>query len=159
MGTPNCRDLAVHGVLELHHHVARLHLGIAHHLLGLVDLAHAHVGLDEVVPPLVPRAGAEDGLDLLPGLDLLRVGGAHELVGLAREAGEVGAVDRLAEVLPQPGLGAADGQQLAVARLVDRVVRVGAAEEARAPRLGASPSLQKKRMLGVAARRATEVSR
>src|SRR5919197_504428 len=37
--------------------------------------------------------------------------------------------DRAAKVRPQPGLGAADRQQLAVARLVDRVIRIGAAEE------------------------------
>ena len=65
--------------------------------------------------------------------DLLGVGGAHELVLLAGEAREVGPPDGLAEVLPQPGLGAADGEVLAVPGVVHRVVRVRAAEEARAP--------------------------
>src|SRR5919204_608573 len=48
----------------------------------------------------------------------------------ASEALEVGPADGAAEVGPQPRLGAADGQELAVARLVDRIVRIRAAEEA-----------------------------
>ena len=58
-------------------------------------------------------------------------GTGKELV--ARELHERRAVDRLAEVLPEPGLGAADGEELVVLGLVDRVVRVRAAQEALAP--------------------------
>src|SRR5206468_8712390 len=93
------------------------------------NLAHADVRFYQPVVPLVAIPAADDPLDLAPGRFLLGVGRPHELVGLAREPREVRALDGPAEVLPQPRLGAADGQELAVARLVDRVIGVGTAQE------------------------------
>src|SRR5574341_513331 len=119
----------VGGVLRLHDHLPVVDLGVAHHLFDVVDLADADVGLHEELVPVVPVAGLDDRLDLASCGLLLAVGGPHELIVPACEPREVGAPDRLAEVLPEPGLGAADRQELAVARLVDRVVGVGAAQE------------------------------
>src|SRR5204863_10016207 len=96
----------------------------------VIDLADADVGLHLPSVPVVAVARADDLLDLLARGLLLAVGGAHELVGLPREALEVGPADGAAEVRPEPRLGAADGEELAIARLVDRIVRIRAAEEA-----------------------------
>src|SRR5207245_10823983 len=82
------------------------------------------------VVPLVAVARADDLLDLLAGGLLLAVRGADELIRLAREALEVGPADGEAEVRPEPRRGAADGQQRGVARLVDRIIRIGAAQQA-----------------------------
>src|SRR3989454_8837163 len=102
---------------------------VPHHLLDVVHLADAHVGLREEGEPLVAVARLDDRLDLAPCGLLLGVGGAHELVGLAREPRERRPADRRAKVLPEPGLGAADREDLAVTGLVDRVVGIGPAEE------------------------------
>src|SRR5262245_12222211 len=115
---------AVRRMLDVDDHAAVVDLGIAHHLLDLVHLAHADVVLHQELVPVVAVARTDDRLDGLAGRRLLRVGRTHELIGLACEAREVGPPDGLAEILPQPGFGAADRQQLVVAGLVDRVVGV-----------------------------------
>ena len=117
-------DAAVLGMIDLHDHLPVQHLGVLNDLLGVVHLAHADVGLGEVLVPVVAVARPDDGLDLPAGGVFLGVGRAHELVGLAGEAHEVRAADGLAEVLPEPGLGAADGEELPVAGLVDGVVGI-----------------------------------
>jgi hypothetical protein len=73
-------------MLELHHHVARVHLRVLHHLVGLVDLADADVGLARKSLPLVPRARLHDGLDLLARTDLLGMASRTNWSGL-RETG------------------------------------------------------------------------
>src|SRR5437667_181882 len=129
-GHAELTDLPELRMLDVHDHLAVVHLRIADHLLRVVDLAHADVGLDEELVPLVAGARLDDRLDLAAGAVLFRVGRADELIGLARELEEIGPVDGLAEVLPQPRLGTGDGEELVVAGLVDRVVPVGAGQEA-----------------------------
>ncbi len=119
-------------MLGLHDHLPGLNLGIVEDLLDVVHLPHADVVLDEEVVPLVAGPRPDDRLDLLPRLDFFRVRGTDELVGKAAVLDEVGPPDGLAEVLPEPGLGAADREELFVLGLVHGVIRVGAAEEARA---------------------------
>src|SRR6266568_3391960 len=106
-GDADLADAPVLRVLDVHDHPPVVELRVPHHLLDLVHLAHAHVGLREEGEPLVAVARPDDRLDLAPRRLLLGVGGAHELVGLAREPRELRAADRLAEVLPEPRLGAA----------------------------------------------------
>src|SRR5262245_8834962 len=120
---------AVRRMLDVDDHAAVVDLRIAHHLLDLVDLAHADIVLHQVLVPVVAIARADDRLDGLAGRRLFRVGGAHELIGLTGVLGEVGTADGLAEVLPEPRLGAANRQELVVARLVDGVVGIGATQE------------------------------
>src|SRR5215470_5449050 len=123
-GHAELSDLAELRMLDVDDHLAVVHLGIADHLLRIVDLAHADIGLDEQLVPFVAGARLDDRLDLAPRAFLFGIGGADELIGLARELQEIRPADGLAEVLPQPRLGAGDREQLVVARLVDRVVRV-----------------------------------
>src|SRR5712691_8708698 len=117
-------------VLGLDDHAPVEDLRVAHHLLDVVDLAHADIVPDEDLEPVVAVARPDDRLDRRTRRRLLGVRRADEMVRLAREPREVRPADGLAEVLPEPGLGAPDRQQLAVARLVDRVVGVGAPERA-----------------------------
>src|SRR5688572_4529031 len=117
-------------MLDVDDHLPMVDLRVVDHLLDVIDLAHADVRLHEPLVPVVAIARLDDLLDLVAGGGLLAVGCPHELVRLAREPLEIRPADGLAEVRPQPRLGAADGQQLVVARLVDRVVGIRAAEEA-----------------------------
>src|SRR3990172_1165405 len=129
-GNADLLDLADLRVLGLHDHLPGPDLRIVEDLFDVVHLPDADVVLDEEVVPLVAGPRPDDRLDLLPRLDFFRVGGADELVGQAAVLDEVGSPDGLAEVLPEPGLGAADREELLVLGLVDRVIGVGAAEEA-----------------------------
>src|SRR3989475_98443 len=77
-------DAPVLGVLDVHDHPPVVDLRVPHHLLDVVHLADAHVGLREEGEPLVAVARLDDRLDLAPRARLLGVAGAHELVGFAR---------------------------------------------------------------------------
>src|SRR5215467_14415242 len=123
-------------VLDVDDHAAVVDLGVGDHLGDVVDLADADVGLHEELVPLVAVARLDQRLDLAPRGLFLGVGRAHELIGRPRETLEVGPPDRVAEVLPEPRLGAADRQELSVPRLVDRVVGIRAAQEALAAARG-----------------------
>src|SRR5262245_21320177 len=123
-------------VLDVDDHAAVVDLRVGDHLGDVVDLAHADVGLHEELVSLVAVARLDQRLDLAPRGLFLGIGRAHELIGRPREALEVGPPDRVAEVLPEPRLGAADRQELFVPRLVDRVVGIRAAQEALAATRG-----------------------
>src|SRR2546425_4977241 len=77
-GHPELADRAVDRVLDLDHHAPVDDLGVLHHLVDVVDLAHADVGLREQVEPLVARSRADDRLDLAPRRLLLGVRHADE---------------------------------------------------------------------------------
>src|SRR3989442_5584501 len=87
-------------MLDVHDHLAVVHLGIADHLLRVVDLAHADVGLDEELVPLVAGARLDDRLDLAAGALLFRPGRAGELLRLARRLDARRAGDWPAQGLP-----------------------------------------------------------
>src|SRR3989442_12907343 len=89
-------------MLDVHDHLAVVHLGIADHLLRVVDLAHADVGLDEELVPLVAGARLDDRLDLAAGAAPFPVCRAEEPTGPARATVGSGAGHGAAEGLPTP---------------------------------------------------------
>src|SRR4029453_5901217 len=129
-GDPDLTHPSLRRVLDVHDHAAVVDLRVGDHLGNVVDLADTDVGLHEELVPLVAVASPDERLDLVPRGLFLGVGRAHELIRGPREALEVGPPYRVAEVLPEPRLGAADRQELVVARRVDGVVGIRAAEEA-----------------------------
>src|SRR5262249_55815392 len=84
-GDAELPDLPELRMLDVHHHFAVAHLRIGDHLLRIIDLAHAHVGFDELFVPVVPVARLDDRLDLAPGRFFFRIRRPDELIGLPCE--------------------------------------------------------------------------
>src|SRR2546428_2207203 len=98
----------VGGMLGVHDHLAVLDLWVVDHLVDVIDLPDADVGLHERLVPRITVARLDERLDLAPRGLLLGVGRAHELVRAPGEALEIGPADRVTDILPEARLGTAD---------------------------------------------------
>ena len=116
------------GMVEFDRHVAVSDLRVLEDFGHVVHLADADVGLGEEREPFVASLGTQDFLQFVThsvvafGRRLREVRGLHAAVLPVRP------VQGVADVVPQPGLGAADRQQLAVLGGVHAVVGIPPAE-------------------------------
>ena len=120
-------------MVEFDRHLAVANLGIVKDLRHVVDLAHTHVGLGQQVVPLVAGFGHQHGLEFLAYLLVPLGRGLREVAGLHAAVFPVRAVQRVTQVVPQPGLGTADAELLVVFGIVHAVVGKPAAKNALAP--------------------------
>ena len=115
-------------MVEVEGHLPVPDLRVVEHLGDGVDRPRADVRADQQLVPLLAVAGEEEGLELLArgGVRLAR--GPRKVAHLHPAVLEVGAADRVAEVVPEPRLGAADGDLFPVASAVGPVVGVPSRE-------------------------------
>ena len=112
-----------------------LHLRISKHLGDGVDRANADILVAQKRHPGSARTLAENRLEGVPDSGFLRIWGAPQMLRAPTVRHKFRPLERLAQIFPQPGLGASHRQELPILRLVCGIEGV-------LPRVGAVSALR-----------------